>query len=192
MTDLAFRAYDPARDAPLMFDLYRDPFEQALFAQRVPLTTLGEFEEWLDGNMRGNYHEFRAIACADTGELAGFTFAYDYRPFDLHCKVCVYMRPEWRGSGAAGLMGARFMGDLFAAYPLRKIYALVYGYNAESLRSNLEAGFVEEAVLSQYRYLGGAWHDCHVLSLSREAYEKGLGKLVGHGRRATSAEQPAE
>lgn len=179
MASLIFRAFDAEADAPLMFDLYRDPYEQALFAQRVPLTTLAEFGEWLDGNMRGNYHEFRVVADEATGELAGFVFAYDYRPFDLHCKVCVYMRPEWRGSGAAGLMGARFMGDLFAAYPLRKIYALVYGYNEESLRSNLAAGFVEEAVLREYRYLGGAWHDCHVLALSREAFEAGLGRLVG-------------
>lgn len=179
MASLVFRAFDESLDASVMFDLYRDPYEQALFAQRVPLTTLTEFREWLDGNMRGNYHEFRVIADEAAGELAGFVFAYDYRPFDLHCKVCAYMRPEWRGSGAAGLMGARFMGDLFAAYPLRKVYALVYGYNDQSLRSNLEAGFVEEAVLREYRYLAGAWHDCHVLSLSREAFEAGLGKLVG-------------
>ena len=103
MSELTFRAFDPSRDAATMFDLYRDPFEQALFAQRVPLTTLAEFEEWLDGNMRGNYHEFRVVARKDTDELAGFMFAYDYRPFDLHCKVCVYMRPEWRSSGAGGL-----------------------------------------------------------------------------------------
>ena len=179
MAGLSFRAFDPEQDAALMFDLYRDPYEQALFAQRVPITTLVEFSEWLDGNMRGNYHEFRVIADEETRELAGFTFAYDYHPFDLHCKVCVYMRPEWRGSGAAGLMGARFMGDLFAAYPLRKIYALVYGYNEESLRSNLAAGFVEEGVMREYRYLGGAWHDCHILALTKQAYEEGLGKLLG-------------
>ena len=76
-------------------------------------------------------------------------------------------------------MGARFMGDLFSAYPLRKIYALVYGYNEESLRSNLAAGFVEEGVMREYRYLGGAWHDCHILALTKQAYEEGLGKLLG-------------
>lgn len=179
MAGLSFRTFDPDRDTALMFELYRDPYEQALFAQRVPITTLVEFSEWLDGNMRGNYHEFRVIADEETGELAGFTFAYDYHPFDLHCKVCVYMRPEWRGSGAAGLMGARFMGDLFSAYPLRKIYALVYGYNKESLRSNLAAGFVEEGVMREYRYLGGAWHACHILALTKRAYEAGLGKLLG-------------
>ena len=75
-------------------------------------------------------------------------------------------------------MGARFIGDLFAAYPLRKVYALVYGYNRESLRSNLQAGFVEEAVLRDYRYLDGAYHDCHILALTRESYEKTLAPLV--------------
>ena len=97
------------------------------------------------------------------------------------------MRPEWRGSGAAGLMGARFMGDLFSAYPLRKIYALVYGYNEESLRSNLAAGFVEEGVMREYRYLGGAWHDCHILALTKQAYEEGLGKLLGSQGRGGEA-----
>ena len=182
MGGLSFRAYDPARDAAAMFDLYRDPHEQALFAQRVPITTLAEFEEWLDGNMRANYHEFRVVTAGEGDELAGFVFAYDYHPFDLHCRVCVYMRPELRGSGAAGLAGARLIGDLFAAYPLRKVYALVYGYNEESLRSNLAAGFVEEACLREYRYLDGRWHDCHVLALTREAYEARLAPIVGRVR----------
>ena len=34
MAGLIFRAFDPEQDAALMFDLYRDPYEQALFAQR--------------------------------------------------------------------------------------------------------------------------------------------------------------
>ena len=179
MEGLVFRAYDASTDAQIMFDLYRDPREQALFAQRVPLTTPEEFAEWLESTMRGSYHEFRVVARQDTGELAGFVFAYDYHPFDLHCKVCVYMRPRYRETGAAGLMGARFIGDLFCAYPLRKVYALVYGYNTESLRSNLQAGFVEEAVLPEYRYLDGAYHDCHVLALTRQAYEERLAPLAG-------------
>ena len=178
MAALGMRPFDAQRDMPIMFGLYQDPHEQALFAQRVPLTTPDEFGEWLDANMRNNYQEFRVVERTDTGELAGLAFAYDYRPFDLHCKVCVYMRPEWRGSGAAGLMGARLIGDLFCAYPLRKVYALVYGYNEESLHSNLEAGFVEEACLRDYRYLDGAYHDCHVLALSREAWAQRLAPLV--------------
>ena len=178
MQGLAFRAYHGTEDARVMFDLYSDPFEQALFAQRVPLTTPFEFQEWLEANLRDQYHEFRVVACESTGDLAGFMFAYDYRPFDLHCKVCLYMRPMWRSTGAGAIMGARFLADLFCAYPLRKVYALVYDYNNESLHSNLKAGFREEGCLEKYRYLNGAYHDCHVLSLDRRTFEERLAPLV--------------
>ena len=39
------------------------------------------------------------------------------------------------------------LDDIFRSHPLRKVYALVHGYNAESLQSNLAAGFEEEGVM---------------------------------------------
>lgn len=182
MSTIAWRPFDPQRDMEPIFRLYQDPQEQALFAQRVPITSVDEFAEWFGTNMRTSYHDFHVVEDPSAGHrMAGFVFSYDYHPFDLHCKVCLYTVPAYRGTGLAGVMGASFIDELFAIYPLRKVYALVYDYNGASLQSNLQAGFVEEGVLRDYRYLGGSYHDCHVLALTREAFYERLARFSQFG-----------
>ena len=41
--------------------------------------------------------------------------------------------------------------------------------------------------MREYRYLGGVWHDCHILALTKQAYEGGLGKLLGSQGRGGEA-----
>lgn len=177
MFGCTLRPFGGKADLARIFPLYMDPVEQPLFAQRVPITSEEEFGEWFEGNLRDLYHDFHVIEDG-AGEFAGFVFSYDYHPFDLHCKVCVYAVAPYRGTGLAGFAGAAFIDELFRLYPLRKVYALVYGYNEESLASNLQAGFVEEGCFKEYRYLDGAWHDCHVLGLTRERFYEGVGRMV--------------
>ena len=181
-TGITWRGFDPQRDMEPIYRLYQNPWEQALFAQRVPVASLDEFAAWFGENLSTLYHDFHIVEDARS-ELAGFVFSYDYHPFDLHCKVCIYVVEAYRTTGLAGTVGASFIDELFTLYPLRKVYALVYGYNTESLASNLQAGFVEEGVLRAYRYLGGTYHDCHVLSLTREDFEMRLKpfSLLGRG-----------
>lgn len=113
--------------------------------------------------------------------MAGFVFSCDYHAFDLHCKVCLYATPEYCGTGLAAVLGASFLDEPFSIYPLRKVYALVYDYNGASLRSNLQAGFVEEGVMRDYRYLGGSYHDCHILAMTREAFGERLARFSQFG-----------
>ena len=170
--------FDMERDLDDVFALYQDRQIQPLFAQMVPITSKAEFVDWLDDALRNAYHDVWVVRASETGELAGFAFSYDYHPFDLHCKICLCMAPAWRGTGAAAFVGMAFLESLFRAYPLRKVYALVYGYNAESLASNRAAGFEEEGVLREYRYLDGAYHDCHVLAMTRERFLERRAQLV--------------
>ena len=175
------RAYDAQRDLATIFSLYMDPVEQPQFAMRVPITSEAEFAAWFEENMGTYYHDFYVIEAGppDAAELAGFVFSYDYHAFDLHCKVCIYVTDKYRATGLAGTAGTEFIDAMFCMYPLRKVYALVYGYNQQSLKSNLAAGFVEEGVLKEYRYLDGAWHDCHMLGLTRERFYEGVGRMSG-------------
>lgn len=182
MSDIVWRPFDPQRDMEPMFRLYQDPQEQALFAQRVPITSSDEFAEWFGANIHTSYHDFHVVEDPSADyRMAGFVFSYDYRPFDLHCKVCLYAVPEYRGTGLAGVMGASFIDELFTIYPLRKVYALVYDYNGASLQSNLQAGFAEEGVMRDYRYLAGSYYDCHVLALTREAFRRHLARFSQFG-----------
>lgn len=170
----AASCYDLDRDLADVFSLYCDRDTQPLFSERVPITSVAEFSDWLDDNLRHAYHDFMVVREAETGAFAGIAFSYDYHPFDLHCKVCVCMARRYWDTGLAACAGRSLVGDLFEAYPLRKVYALVYDFNERSLQSNLAAGFVEEAVLREYRYHAGAYHDCHVLAMTRERYEARL------------------
>ncbi len=182
MPTISWRPFDPQRDMEPIFRLYQDPQEQALFAQRVPITSVDEFAEWFGTNMRGSYHDFHVVEDPSADHrMAGFVFSYDYHPFDLHCKVCLYATPEYRGTGLAGVMGASFLDELFTIYPLRKVYALVYDYNGASLGSNLQAGFEEEGVMRDYRYLGGSYYDCHILAMTRERFCERLARFSQFG-----------
>lgn len=184
------RCLDADADVEDVFALYCDPDTQPLFSERVPITSRAEFADWLDDNLRNAWHDVRVLRCERTGELAGLLFSYAYHPFDLHCKLCLCMTPAFRRTGLAGMAGAAFMAELFGAYPLRKIYALVYDYNAESLASNLQAGFEEEGVLRGYRFWAGAYHDCHVLAMTRERFDERLAPLVAR-LAAGASEVPA-
>lgn len=178
MPTISWRPFDPQRDMEPIFRLYQDPQEQALFAQRVPITSVDEFAEWFGTNMRTSYHDFHVVEDPSADHrMAGFVFSYDYHPFDLHCKVCLYAAPAYRGTGLAAVLGASFLDELFSIYPLHKVYALVYDYNGASLRSNQQAGFVEEGVMRDYRYLGGSYHDCHILAMTREAFGERLARF---------------
>ena len=70
------------------------------------------------------------------------------------------------------------MKQLFLRYPLRKLYSTVYEYNSESLQSNLAAGFEVEGMLKDYRYFNGRYYGLYYLSISKDKFEKTIGKLV--------------
>ena len=185
MLGLDVLGFEAQRDLDDLFALFSAPTGQPLFSERVPITSREEFGDWLDDMLRNSYHDVRIVRAQGTGELVGIAFSYDYRPFDLHCKVCVSLAPAWQDRGVAGRIGTTFMDELFRAYPLRKIYALVYGYNERSLASNLQAGFEEEGCLRGYRYLDGTYHDCHVLAMTRERFYTRLAPFSELGERGS-------
>ena len=179
MGGLKMRPYDPRRDLFALLTAYADPAEQAQFAVRAPVGDVRAFDVWLSAQLRGPYQDFRVAEDAVTGEFAGFAHSYDVRLADGHCKVCTYVTPAYRAAGGGAWLAAAFIGELFALYPLRKIYAAVYAYNAASLASCSSAGFEEECRLREYRYFDGAYHDCVLLSLTREQYGERVAPLVG-------------
>ena len=178
MERLAFRTFDAARDMAAVAPFFLQADERVLFDVPTPLTSTDEFTAWFSGKLRTSFHDFFVLEQAGSGAFAGFAFSYDYRSFDLHCKVGIVTVPEVRGTGLPALAACDLLARLFRAYPLRKVYALVYDFNRQSLASNLAAGFVEEGLLREDRYWDGAWHDCHVLGLTREAFAAGCGKFA--------------
>jgi RimJ/RimL family protein N-acetyltransferase len=183
---LCLRKFDPRIDVEPLFAAYSNPTEQALFSPRIAISSLADFDAWLGDRMTNFYHDFSVIeqvaetqdGDADAGRtFAGCVYSYNYSDVDQRCNVFLYLAPRWRSTGAGGRIAATFIDELFTYYPLRKVYLYVYDYNRESLTSDLQAGFVEEGLLRDWRYFDGRWWDCHVLAMTREAFGRHLARF---------------
>ncbi|MBM6999054.1 GNAT family N-acetyltransferase [bacterium] len=202
---LRLRHYDARTDVEPMFAAYSDPAEQALFAHREQINSVQEFDAWMTENVASVYHDLYVIEAPanDDGRdasvdgarggsrFAGFVYSYDYRTSDLRCNMCLYLARPYRGTGAAGIVAATFLDELFSYYPLRKVYLYVYDYNRASLSSDLQAGFVEEGCLREYRYLDGRWWDCHVLAMTRRGFEERLARFSALRHDMTASVAPS-
>lgn len=163
------------QDTEILFRMMGGP-DQYLFSTKLNFISLGDFENWLKGRLGTDFHDFFTVKIQ--GNIIGYVHNYDFSLINGNCKLSVYISPEYRGTGAGGFAALLFLEKLFSSYPLRKVYSTVYGYNEESLKSNLAAGFIEEGSLGGYRYYNGKYYSLHYLSLTREDYQAGLRRLV--------------
>lgn len=175
--NIRMRKFDFRCDLVEIFELMMQAEDQALFLGRVQINSLPDFEKWMIHNMSMYYHDFYVLQDTQTYKVVGYVYSYDYRLYDLHCKVSIFLKPEYRNVGIGALAGIRFLNELFTSFPLRKIYADVYDYNKQSLQSNLGAGFEEEGVLKEYRFNAGKYYDMHMLSITRERFYEKFGSM---------------
>ncbi|MGN1345010.1 MAG: GNAT family N-acetyltransferase [Traorella sp.] len=152
--------------------------DQYLFSTKLRFWSIQAFEQWLISRLKNDFHDFFIIKDKNNRKI-GYAYNYDFSLQHGHCKLVVYIEPEYRKIGIGAFAAIRFISYLFETYPLLKLYSTIYTYNQESRKSNLAAGFVEEGVLKEYRYYDGQMHDLHYLSLSRQSYEQKIkGKWV--------------
>ena len=152
--------------------------DQYLYSTKLHFFSIQKFEHWLTSRLKNDFHDFFIVRESATRTIIGYVHNYDFSLVDGHCKLVVYIRPEYRKTGIGAFAAIMFIKKLFAMYPLRKLYSTIYDYNHESFKSNLAAGFVEEGVLKDFRYYNGITHCIHYLSLSRQQFENNIGKWV--------------
>lgn len=152
--------------------------DQFLYSTNLRFNTKQSFENWIFRRIGADFHDFFLVRDKSENSLIGYVHDYDFSLVDGHCKLSVYIDENYRKTGIGGFAAIHFMNYLFSNYPLRKIYSTIYDYNSESLNSNFAAGFVEEGVLGDYRYHDGHYYAVHYLSMSRENFYAGIGKLV--------------
>lgn len=146
--------------------------DQYLFSTRIPFNTEIAFHQWLERKLYNEFNDFFVIEDTSNQSIIGFVHNYDFSLIDGHCKICICIDKQYRYSGIGSIAAIKFLHILFGKYPLRKVYATVYSYNNESLKSNINAGFKEEGIIKNYRYYNGRFYDLHYLSLSRDSYKK--------------------
>ncbi len=164
-----------------MFQLFTMMSEndQYMFSTHLLFNTYFEFYNWLSNHINNGFKEFYVISDKDNEQkIIGFVYNYEFSLESGHCKLCVYVAPQFRNSGLGGIIAIKFLDILFRKYPLRKIYSTIYEYNLQSLESNFKAGFLIEGTVNKYRYYNGEYHDLHYLSISREKFKETLQKLV--------------
>lgn len=170
MKELTFENADLRKCAGELYGMIMNPSEQFLFLSQERCNSLQEFEIWFQERARHFYHDFFLICSDDHSLILGIVYSYDMKMNNGHCKIAIYIKPEFRSEGIGAIAALKMIDYLFRAYPLRKIYSEVYDYNRESLASNLDAGFSEEACLKEYRYFNGEYYDLHFLSITGEAF----------------------
>ncbi len=120
------------------------------------LINMTEFSRWLAHQLTiGFYHDLYLIY--DDKNIAGYMLAYDYRVYDGHCQINGYMR-----NGMKSQVLQMFVELLCLEYPLRKI--LLETIDEDMLTIAQIAGFLEEAILKEYKYKRSIYYDLHILS----------------------------
>ena len=152
--------------------------DQYLYSTKLCFHTEQDFAHWLLDRLNYDFHDFYIVKDSHTLKSLGYVHNYDFSLVDGHCKIVVYIIPEYRETGVGGIAAITFMKKIFSIYPLRKLYSTIYDYNKESLQSNLAAGFREEGVIREYRYYDGVYHSIHYLSMTKQLFENTIGKLV--------------
>lgn len=161
-----------------LYEIITSPVEQKWIYPQIAINSDVDFEGWLMNQLKYAWHDFFIVEEGQTGAFMGFVYSYEFLPNDGHSKICVYLTPEYRNSGLGALAAIQFMKLLFTQYSLRKLFITIYDYNQESLASNLQAGFVKEGCLKEYRYLDQKYYDLHILAIERAVFEQRLAGLV--------------
>ena len=168
--DIYFRKPDLDRDLNSLYQMMNDD-DQFLFSTRIRCNTERAFFSWIVDRLQKDFHDFYVVTVSEKADdIIGFAYDYDFSLEDGHCKICVYVKKEYRNIGIGGVAAVSFIEKLFKKYPLRKIYSTVYSYNTQSLQSNLKYGFEEEGVLKKYKYYNGKFHNIHILSITKEKF----------------------
>ena len=166
---LTLRRYKRAED----FDtLYREfgQFENSdLLYSQLSLGNEEAFSSWLEKNTSTVWHDF-FIAETNGGLPIGFVYSYEFRRLGGVCKVCCYTYERYRGIGLGPLAGVVFLDRLFQRYPLRKVYAEIFGHNGSSLEIARSVGMEQEACFKEAYWQRGRYVDQYVFSLSRDGF----------------------
>lgn len=156
--------------------LYRwelDADSRHLWTESSDLPNGLTFRDDFIGKIAHQYHMFMMVHLQGNEPPVGFVFSYNFNRTDGFLHTSVYIEPKNRDCLVGGEAGAVFYDYLFTHFPLRKIYANVFGYNVTSHDLLLSAGFVLEGDMKRHHYYAGEYHSMLTLALYRdEFYER--------------------
>lgn len=161
-----------------LYDCYQDYNSIYLFCNQLEIKSKNEFWNFLTNKMEKSYNEYMIIINKENSRPIGFIYSYNYNTNNQTIYTAIYIIEKYRRGSIGATAGIIFYNYMFKTKPIRKIYCTVYEYNKESMNLLKTAGFKEEGILKQHRYINGNYYNMHIMSLKRENLYKKLGKVI--------------
>ena len=127
-----------------------------------------EFVGFFEHQLRTYYSEFWIIEDSQSKQANGFIYTWDYRIKDGHCHFDFYTPDTKRDQ----VLVQQILQLLFREYPLNRIFMYVDSDNLEKKELCDSLNAKEDALLKEYHYKKGKYTDVHLMSFSRESFNR--------------------
>ena len=171
---LSLRTLCENRDNLDIYSWLSDPESHFLWSKNRKLLSFEISMDLFFRNLRAQIHDFFIIQKSDNSGTfpAGMIYTYNCDLTDRLTYLCLYLPEKYRNRGL-GLEASIIMCEyLYKTYNLRKIFTEIFSYNLLSINSCIKNGFEEVAILRDYRYYSGKYHDLHILCLDNDKFQK--------------------
>lgn len=143
-------------DLEIMFGWRNDLRTLDLWSTRRHLVSYPDFLEEFRHDIGSDRHIHLMIT--NKKETIGMIYSYGVQWVDGHCFITTYLDPTKTKRGYGAEAFALFVNYLFRYFNFHKIYIDVYEYNQLSKKTIESAGFVQEGLFKEHRYMDGVRH----------------------------------
>lgn len=164
-------------DLPVLYEWFSGTEETHLWTEsRYPLS-LEDFAQ----DMRKRMQTGIALAIRDTssGQCIGFGELYEISAREGTAAFLIHIDREARSAGLGMLSVVEMLRYAFECYPLRKVYADTYEYNALPAALLRAAGFREEGRLRKHLWWRDRYRDLMRWAITRRGFEELSQVLLG-------------
>ncbi|MBI3271861.1 MAG: GNAT family N-acetyltransferase [Planctomycetes bacterium] len=146
-------------DAELYRAWVNEPEIMDLVDRALPVTRL-EHDRWYEALVTGRSNVVFALEALDRPRFVGVVWLADLEPRHRRAELRIVIgdRACW-GKGYGREAIALLLRHAFEALNLHKVYAYVLATNPRAAKAFLAAGFAEEAVLKEDRFVRGRYVD---------------------------------
>lgn len=107
-----------------------------------------------------------------SADVFGYLAASRYSPADGVVHISAMFAPPAQRSISSSHALVMFCNSVFAGWDIRKLLIEVPAFNLPSLNAGFHSGLLtEEGVLRQHLFVGGEFHDVHLLCIWRADWE---------------------
>lgn len=151
-----------ANDFNVLYQLIQEDIN---FRDKV-FNSINDFMEYIEHNLKGNYHCFSIVSDSNCSSVLGIIYAYDYRVFDNQCKVS-FMMSDNCSLDAMEKIVKKYIEWLFIEYPLNKVFVYIDSLNEDNNMICKNIGMRMEATIRDYYFINGKYCSLNIWGIKR-------------------------